>query len=65
MTVLTKDCMLCGSHHIATVSESSLNRHNNGAHAQDAFPYLPDDVRELFFISGICGACWDAMFEDE
>lgn len=34
-----------------------------GMLAQDAFPYLSADVREIL-ISGICPQCWDNMFTE-
>jgi len=35
-----------------------------GRYAQDAFPYLTDDQRELL-ISETCGSCFDEMFPEE
>jgi len=34
----------------------------NGMHIQNAFPYLDSGQREIL-ISGICGPCFDKIFE--
>lgn len=37
---------------------------HGGGHIQDMLPELNADERELL-ISGICGKCFDAMFDDD
>ena len=43
------------------VDHFSLKKWRDGMKAQDAFPYLNNDERELL-ISGTCGTCFDRMF---
>lgn len=63
-TQLTVKCISCKQDQSVKVKEKDLKEYSNGAHAQHAFPYLSADERELL-ISGICGSCFDKMFEDE
>ena len=51
-------CPFCGKRNSVVVDEEDFERYENGAKAQDAFPYLEPDERELL-ISGICPSCWD------
>ena len=51
----------CGRETTAIVQGPDLFKYNQGAHAQDAFPYLSADKREALFISGVCGFCWDRL----
>lgn len=55
----------CKKTYTITVFGPDLFAWNQGTHAQSAFPYLSDADRELLFMSGICGECWDKMFDDE
>jgi hypothetical protein len=43
------------------VNEADYWDWQDGALAQDAFPYLSADDRELL-ISGICPTCWEKSF---
>lgn len=58
------ECVICGHEHFMLVDEADLLAWQNGKLAQDAFPYLSADEREML-ISGICPACWDRMFGGE
>lgn len=51
----------CGTQQEIKVRTEDVNRYNNGALMQDAFPYLDAGLRERL-ISGICHICWDKMF---
>lgn len=57
-------CITCKTNHEVFVNPVDMERYKNGTHAQDAFPYLTEDQRELL-ISQICGTCFDAMFEGD
>ena len=54
-------CPFCGEEHIVFVNEDDFNAWQNGELAQNAFPYLTADSREML-ISGICPDCWNGMF---
>ena len=55
-------CPICGHAHEIEVNEDDYDDWKDGVLlAQDAFPYLPSDEREML-ISGICPTCWDGMF---
>lgn len=45
-----------------TVKGEDLFRYNNGAKAQEAFPYLSSADRELLCLTGMCSTCWDELF---
>ena len=60
-------CPFCGKGHEVEVNEIDYLDWKDGALAQEAFPYLSAEDREML-ISGICPDCWDYMFgveEDE
>lgn len=44
-----------------TVNGPDLFDYNQGAFVQDAFPYLSAADRELLFMTGICGTCFDRL----
>lgn len=60
-------CRDCGKAVELELSQEQIDRYNNGALAQNAFPHLTPDEREII-ISGICGECFDelcAMAEED
>ena len=57
-------CPFCGKGHEIEVNEMDYLDWQDGEHAQNAFPYLSANEREML-ISGICPNCWDKMFEQE
>lgn len=57
-------CPFCGEAHDVAVNEADYWDWQDGKCAQDAFPYLSADEREML-ISGICPDCWDRMFPPE
>lgn len=61
MITLTTTCPFCGQTHEVLVYEDDFFAWQGGKCAQDAFPYLSANERELL-ISGICPTCWDKMF---
>lgn len=63
VTVVTR-CPFCGRASEVEVNEMDYLDWQDGALAQDAFPYLSASEREML-ISGICDSCWDGMFGDE
>lgn len=60
MTIVTT-CPICKTEHVTVVNEMDFFNWQNGELAQNAFPYLKADEREML-ISGICPTCWDKMF---
>jgi len=56
--ILAKPCVECGTVHELVVKVADYDAWVAGEHVQKAFPYVSNDDRELFFISGICGVCW-------
>ena len=61
MQVATK-CPFCSSTNTVEVKEQDYKAWKAGTHAQNAFPYLSTDQRELV-MTGIC--CWDSALGDE
>lgn len=68
MFVINTTCPICGKTTPVQIRRvSDYRAWRNGKHAQDVFPYLSANEREML-ISGICPTCWDEMFgkgEDE
>lgn len=58
---LTTSCPFCGEVHSVWVNEVDYAAWQDGELAQNAFPYLTAEQREVL-ISGICPTCWDGMF---
>ena len=54
-------CMKCNNVIIIKANPEDMQEWKNGAHIQNAMPYLTADERELM-ISKICGPCFDKMF---
>lgn len=64
MMKLDVPCVICHETHVLEVNENDFLDWQNGKHAQDAFPYLSVNDREML-ISGICPTCWDSLFGGE
>jgi hypothetical protein len=64
--IVVTQCPFCGKAHEVLVNEEDYLDWEDGELAQNAFPYLSADEREML-ISGICPSCWRGMFggEDE
>ena len=56
-----RNCPFCGEYHEVLVSEADYAEWQGGELAQNAFPYLTAEEREIL-ISGICPDCWGKMF---
>lgn len=54
-------CPFCGHENEVEVNHMDYLEWQNGELAQDAFPYLSANEREML-ISGCCPRCWDKMF---
>ena len=54
-------CPLCRKHSFVEVNEENYFMWAAGALAQDVFPYLSANERELL-ISGMCADCWKSMW---
>lgn len=63
-TVVTK-CNHCAKEFKTRVPGYQLFRYNQGDFAQTAFADMDPADRELHFISGICGTCWDNLMREE
>lgn len=59
-----RNCPFCGEYHEVLVYEDDYAAWQNGELAQNAFPYLTANEREIL-ISGICPSCWDNMFSED
>lgn len=57
-------CRQCRAVFNLPVTVEQIARWRNGALAQNAFPNLSADDRELI-ISQTCGKCFDAMFAEK
>ena len=57
-------CKFCGKEVTVQAEEEKFSRLDAGAHVQDVFPDLGVNYRELM-ISGICGECFDQIFEND
>ena len=57
-------CKICKEEFDLEVTASQLFQLKQGALVQNVFPYLNADERELI-ISGICGQCYDKLFEND
>ncbi len=64
--IRAKRCGTCQIEYQIEVDSEQLERYDKGIeHVQNIFPEMSAENREFFFISGICGKCWDEMFSDE
>ena len=54
-------CRFCGTINYVEVEWPDYWDWQYGMPAQDAFPYLTPDEREML-ISGTCPKCWDEIF---
>ena len=63
--IVTVKCPHCGQQFSREFDTTKVNRVMAGELVQDVFPELSADDRELFFISHICGDCWDELFNEE
>jgi hypothetical protein len=59
--LITTTCPFCNRNTDLYLEEADVNKWEEGATVQSAFPYLPPEKRELL-ISGICASCWDKLF---
>ena len=57
-------CPLCGHANEIEVNEEDYFDWSDGMNAQEAFPYLTPNEREML-ISGICPTCWAKNFPDD
>ena len=54
-------CPFCGTKSLVIVEEDDFTAWQNGMVAQEAFPYLSAEEREML-ISGLCLDCQDKLF---
>lgn len=65
ITIITcPPCFHCGDSATIEVLTSDYLRYKAGALAQQAFPEMPRERREML-ITGTHPACWDVMFAEE
>ena len=62
--IVVTQCPFCGRANEIAVNEADYWDWDDGMLAQDAFPYLSANEREML-ISGICPTCWEKMFGKE
>lgn len=61
-------CPECGEGHVLDVDPRKLERWaalDRRPHVQDYWPELTPAEREEYFMSGICGRCWDETFKED
>lgn len=60
---ITNSCIHCKKDNQIRISRADYNRRMRGDFAQDIWPNLPIDDRELI-ISGTHSECWNAIFNN-
>jgi hypothetical protein len=60
--VTSLPCPTCKETTSIAIAPEKLFLYNQGAKVQDVLVGFDVDVRERF-ISGICGTCWNSMFD--
>ena len=66
MVEMKTKCIVCKKQHTCLVNKKDLQAYENGEGlTQKLFHYLTPQQRELFFISQICGICWDKIFSED
>lgn len=62
---LSRTCRHCGGQFLAEIDDGAAVRRllesTDCPHIQDILPTVPPDQRELFFMSGLCGRCWNEI----
>lgn len=64
---LLHECSECREKHVLDVDPTKLLmwlESPDVPHVQDFWPEVSAPLREEFFMSGICGKCWDRMFKE-
>jgi hypothetical protein len=61
---ISATCSKCKETECVMVNRQDVADWRGGKYIQDAMPYLSADERELL-ISGICGSCFDQLFEGD
>jgi len=56
-------CPLCQTIKDVSVKPGDLFKYRQGAHVQDAFPYLSQVEREAL-LTGFCDPCWNNTFKE-
>ena len=54
-------CASCGERFVSPAFDKSKLKELTSRHVQDVFPDWSPADRELFFVSGICGSCYDRI----
>jgi hypothetical protein len=62
-TTFVATCLVCKTDHTIRLPTKDYEDWLAGKKIQHAMSYVHPDVRELL-ISGICGTCFDKIFED-
>ena len=62
--IISVKCPSCGREFRREFDDEKIKRIQNGEFVQRVFPELNSDERELFFISHICGECWNTIFRE-
>lgn len=60
--VINANCRTCDYSTEIPITDEQLEKYENGALIQSVLPNISPGDRELL-ISGICGKCFDKMFE--
>ncbi len=61
MVRVVADCPECGKRFSSPAFDQSKLKELETRHVQDVFPDWSPADRELYFMSGLCGSCWDRI----
>lgn len=65
MVRIVVQCTNCGERFCSPAFDRSKLRELKVRHVQDVFPDWSPAERELYFMSGLCGMCWDKIMTPE
>ncbi len=61
--VVDVTCKKCNTNHTIVLDKERYIKWQTGTRIQEVFPEIDVDTRELL-ISGICGSCFDKLFDE-
>lgn len=62
VALVTSFCVECDREESVAVDFGGYAAWCHGVATQDAFPLMPKEWREFYFLSGLCPRCWDSIF---
>jgi len=62
--VVLRNCIECNKVAAINATKEQMSEYFSGeSFIQDIFPNVSSDDREQLFLSGLCGECWDRIFD--